>query len=193
MPSRLILVRHGESEGNRDRVFTRTPEVPITDAGRAQARMAAAWIAARYAPIAVVSSPFTRARQTADIVAEALALPVRVEVDLRERSYGMLAGEPYSAARGSPGYDPARYWLWCPPGGGETLVDVGARAGAALDRVARGHPRDDVVVVSHGAVMHALWWHVTGAWSERRVARNAGIFVVEHEAGTYLGAQAIDD
>lgn len=189
---RLLLVRHGESEGNRDRVFTRTPEVPLTDLGRAQARAAAEWIAARHAPAAIVSSPFTRARQTTAIVAEVLGLPVHVEANLRERSYGSLAGRPYAALRECTDWDPASYWLWCPPGGGETLVDVAARAGAVLDRVARRWPDDDVVVVSHGAVMHALWQHVTGRWREGRVAPNAGIVVDEHAAGGWGAVAAVE-
>ena len=163
---RLLLIRHGESEGNRDRVFTYTPEVPLTEAGRAQVRAAAEWIAARYRPVAVVSSPFRRARQTAGIVAERLALAVRVEQDLREQSYGGLAGQPYAAVRSSD-YDPARYWLWRPPGGGETLVEVAARAGPALDRVAAGARGNDDVVVSHGGVMMALWRRS----EERRVGK----------------------
>ncbi|HJQ85056.1 MAG TPA: histidine phosphatase family protein [Candidatus Binatia bacterium] len=189
---RLVLIRHGESEGNRDRAFTRTPDVPITDAGRTQARAAADWVAERYRPSRIVSSPFTRARQTAAILAERLLVPVAIEEDLRERSYGDLAGRPYTAALDCGDYDPAAYWLWCPPGG-ETLPEVVARAGAVLDRVAAGAPDQDVVVVSHGAVMMALWRHVTGAWRTGKVARNAGIVVVEHRDGRYLGAQAIDD
>jgi broad specificity phosphatase PhoE len=191
-PSRLVLVRHAESEGNRDRVFTLTPEVPLTDAGREQARAAAARIAARFAPLAIVSSPYVRARQTAQILAEVLAVPVSIEHDLHERSYGALAGQPYSALRDAD-WDPAAYWLWRPPGGGETLVDVARRAGAVLDRVARGAPGGDVVVVSHGAVMHALWRHVTGEWRQGRVTRNAGIVVVEHRAGAYERAFQEED
>lgn len=191
--ARLILIRHGESEGNRDRVFTATPEVPLTDVGQEQVRAAGELIAARYAPARVVSSPFRRARQTAEIIATALRLPVTVEEDLRERSYGALAGQPYGAARGAAGYDPTAYWTWCPPGGGETLVDVARRAGAALDRVARTASDGDVVVVSHGAVMMGLWWHVTGAWRPGRVARNAGVIVVEHDQGSYRGATALED
>ena len=189
---RLILIRHGESEGNRDRIFTHTPEVPLTDAGHAQVRAAAEWVAARYRPVAVVSSPFLRARQTAAILAERLALAVRVEEELREQSFGELAGQPYAALRDSSDYDPARYWLWRPPGG-ETLLEVAARAGAALDRVAAGAAGNDVVVVSHGGVMMALWWHVTGEWRTGKVARNAGLVVVEHEAGRWRGATVIED
>ena len=190
---RLLLIRHGESEGNRERVFTPTPEVPLTGLGRTQVEAAAGWIAARYAPARIVTSPFTRARQSADILAEALAIPVLIEDALRERSYGTLAGQPYALARATPGWDPALYWEWCPPGGGERLVDVAARAGAALDRIARGARADDVVVVSHGAVMTALWRHVTGEWRTGRVARNAGIMVVEYRAGCYGQATLIEE
>jgi probable phosphoglycerate mutase len=189
---RLVLIRHGESEGNRDRTFTRTPAVPLTEAGREQVRAAAEWVAACFQPTGIVSSPFARARETSAILAERLALPVTVEEDLRERSYGALAGRPYAVVRDSPDYDPVQYWVWCPPGG-ETLAQVAARAGAVVDRVASGAPADDVVVVSHGAVMMALWWHVTGAWRMGKVARNAGIVVVEHEGGRWLGARAVED
>jgi broad specificity phosphatase PhoE len=186
---RLLLVRHAESEGNRDQVFTPTPAVPLTQAGRVQARAAAEWIAARHAPDAVVSSPFTRARQTGDILAEVLRVPVVVEDDLRERSYGAFAGRPYGAPR--EGYDPQAYWTWRPPDG-ETLVEVAARAGAVLDRIARASAGREIVVVSHGAVMMALWWHVTGAWRTTGVVRNAGVVVVEHRDGSWLGAREAD-
>ena len=189
---RLVLIRHGESEGNRDRVFTRTPDVPLTETGHRQVREAADRVAARYRPTWIASSPYRRARQTAAILADRLAVPVLVDDDLRERSYGELAGQPYVSARDLPDFDPASYWLWCPPGG-ETLVQVVARAGAALDRIAAKAPEDDVVVVSHGAVMMALWRHVTGSWRTGKVARNAGIVVVEHQAGRWLAAVAADE
>jgi probable phosphoglycerate mutase len=190
---RLLLIRHGESEGNRARVFTLTPEVPITDTGREQVERAAGWVAARYRPTGIVTSPFRRAQQTADILARRLGLTVTIEADLRERFYGDLTGQPYAAARALPDFDPATYWLWRPPGGGETLVEVAARAGAALDRVARSAPGEDVLVVSHGAVMMALWYHVTGAWRTGRVARNAGLIIVQHEGAGYLRATAIEE
>jgi broad specificity phosphatase PhoE len=188
---RLVLIRHGESEGNRDRVFTLTPDVPLTERGHVQVRAAAEWLATRFRPAAVVSSPFRRTRQTAAIIADHLGLPVRVEDDLRERSYGDLAGKPYGTAFEAD-YDPAAYWLWCPPGGGETLVEVGTRAGRVLERIAAEAPGDDVVVVSHGAVMMALWQHVTGEWRTGGVARNAGIVLVEHHAGRWVGAAAVE-
>jgi broad specificity phosphatase PhoE len=72
------------------------------------------------------------------------------------------------------------------------LLEVVVRAGAALDRIAAGTPVDDVVVVSHGAVMLALWRHVTGTWAEPRVVPNAGIVEVEHRNGVYVAARRLD-
>lgn len=186
---RLLLVRHAESEGNRDRVFTATPAVGLTERGRRQAQAAAAWIRTRHAPRLVVSSPYARARQTAEIVAAALGLPVAIEDDLRERDYGTLAGQAYATPR--PDYDRERYWLWR-PAGGETLEEVLVRVGATLDRLAAGTADGELVVVSHGAVMMAAHRHVTGAWPPAgRVVRNAGILVVEHEGGRYRDAREI--
>src|SRR5205807_9035365 len=111
---------------------------------------------------------------------------------LRGQATANRARQPSAPRRDASDYAPERYWLGRPPGG-ETLVEVAARAGPALDRVAAGARGNDVVVVSHGGVMMALWWHVTGEWRMGRVARNAGLVVVEHEAGGYRGATAIED
>lgn len=187
---RLLLVRHAESEGNRDRIFTLTPLVPLTEAGHEQARTTAEWLRARYAPRLLVSSPFVRARQTAGIIGRVLDLVCSVEDDLQERSYGDFSGKPYDTPR--PDYDPQAYWTWRPPGG-ETLDEVVARVGPVLDRVAAGAGDGDAVVVSHGAVMMALYRHVTGVWPmPARVVRNAGVLLVEHRRGTYRAATLLE-
>lgn len=183
---RLLLVRHAESEGNRAACFTPHPDIPITPEGRIQAREAAARLRV-FAPAHVVSSPYLRARQTAHILAEELGLgDVRVEADLRERSYGDFAGLPYATPR--PGFDPTCYWDWCPPNG-ESLVEVVARAGAALDRVVADGDGRDVVVVSHGAVMLALVRHVTGSWGPARVVPNVGLLVARHDGAAWTGLE----
>src|SRR6266852_4738195 len=78
---KLIMVRHGESEGNRDRRFNVTPDIPITELGRKQAQEAAERIARMFRPEAIIASPYLRARQTAEIIAEPLGLPVEVVDD----------------------------------------------------------------------------------------------------------------
>jgi len=186
---RLLLIRHAESEGNRDQVFTATPLVPLTPRGRIQAHVAASWMAARYSPVRVVTSPYQRARETSSIIAEVLQLPIVVEEDLHERDYGRLAGLAYTTPR--PGYDRERYWTWRPEAG-ETLEEVLVRVGAVLDGIAVALPGKDVIVVSHGAVMMAAYRHVTGTWPPAgSVVRNAGIIVAEHCDGRWREATEI--
>lgn len=185
---RVLLVRHAESEGNRAACFTPHPDIPITSEGRIQAREAAERLRRDFAPARIVSSPFLRARQTARIVADALALvDIHVEDDLRERCYGDFAGLPYATPR--PDFDPTTYWEWRPPRG-ETLVEVAARAGAALDRIASAADGRDVVVVSHGAVMLSLVRHVTGTWGPSRVVPNAGLLVALHDGAAWVGLES---
>ena len=181
---RLLLVRHGESEGNRDRTFTQHTDVPLTALGRTQARAAARRMAEHFRPTRLVSSPYARARQTAEIIGEVLALSVEVEAALREQSFGIFAGQPYEALLTDAAYHEGPRWNWRPQGG-ESLVDVYDRVVPAFERIARDGAGQDVVVVSHGGVMLTMCRRVAGRWDGLRVAPNGGILVVEHSGGSF--------
>jgi broad specificity phosphatase PhoE len=181
---KLILVRHGESEGNALRRFTDSPEVNITELGRRQALEAAQRIKAAYRPRLVVASPYRRAHETARIIATELALEVELAHDFREQSLGALAGQSYDVVREDPTFDAARSWLWRPPGG-ESQADVRARSGPLLDTYARRYAIDEIVIVSHGGVMRALWAHATDNWESAHLPINCGIVVIVHRDGRY--------
>jgi len=181
---KLILVRHGESEGNRDRRFTTTAQAPMTELGRRQALEAAHTIRALFRPVLIVASPYLRASETARIIADQVAVRVEIHQALYEQDLGRLKGLPYEVVREDPNYEPARSWLWRPPGG-ESQEDVRRRTGPVLDRIAARYPDSEVVIVSHGAVMRALWAHVEGRWDHARIPPNCGIVLIEHEAGRY--------
>ncbi len=193
-PGRLILVRHGESEGNRERRFSRDPDIALTETGIEQARASGLVIARRFRPTAFVASSYRRALHTAQIIAETVGYggEILVEPDLRERSIGELAGAPYSAMREHPEFDVSRFWQWR-PAGGESLVDVQRRAAPVLTRLTARHPSEDVVVVSHGGVMLALCAHVEGGWTRPRVARNCEILVITHAPGEPWRLIELDD
>jgi broad specificity phosphatase PhoE len=182
--TRFILVRHGESVGNRERKFTTSHLSPLTETGREQASSAAQWIADRFKPDLVVVSPYLRARETGAIIAELFGVGMEVEEDLRERHMGILAGQPYPNVIDDPTFDRARFWLWR-PAGGENFEEVRMRAGRVLDHLAEVHRGRELVVVSHGGVMTALWAHASGSWGRARVPRNCGIIVAEHAEGRY--------
>ena len=89
---KLIMVRHGESEGNAIRRFTTSGEAKITDLGRRQALEAAVRIKLKFQPILVIASTFARARETGLIIAAELGIPIeyeaRVPRDESRRSRG---------------------------------------------------------------------------------------------------------
>jgi probable phosphoglycerate mutase len=189
--ARLILVRHGESEGNVTRVFTRTPmTLALTEQGRKQAREAAPAIRAIANPRIVIASPYVRAHDTGAIIAGELKLPFEVREGLHERETGEFAGRPYESILEAEGYDHARPWVWTPPGG-ESYEHVRDRVGPILDELVARFPDDDVVVVSHGGVMVAMWAHMTGRWEDAHVPQNCGIILVEHRDGKFLAPRVI--
>jgi broad specificity phosphatase PhoE len=190
--ARLILVRHGESEGNRDRTFTQHAEVPITPLGREQAAAAAVRVARRFAPAQIIASPFARARQTAEIIARSFGLPVEVDPAFREQSFGLFAGQRYEALLADASYHEGPRWEWRPPGG-ESLVDVYNRVVPAFEQVARRGLGRDTIIVSHGGVMLALSAFVTGSWDGLTVAPNAGVLLVEYRAGAYAAPVLMAD
>lgn len=189
---RLILVRHGESEGNRDRRFTTSPEVGLTDLGRSQALKAAGRIANLFRPQLIMTSHYRRACQTADIIAAQTGLVIEVDPELRERSFGVLAGHPYERALEMAATSGTEPGLWKPPGG-ESLDEVRQRVLPAIERIALRFPADDVTVVSHGEVMMSLWWHLSGDLESSPHPANGTIFVLEHRAGQFIAPRLIAD
>jgi len=190
---KLVLVRHGESEGNVARIFTTTPTtLALTKLGRQQAREAADVIKAIVIPRIVIASPYIRARDTGAIIADELQLPLEIREGLHEREIGEFAGQPYEAILEAEGYDPLRPWAWIPPRG-ESYEHVRNRVGPILDELVARFSQDDVVVVSHGGVMVAMWAHMTGRWNDAPVPPNCGIVLVEHREGRYLEPRLIGD
>jgi len=181
---KLIMVRHGESEGNAIRRFTTSGEAKITDLGRRQALEAALRIKQSLQPIRVIASTFARARETGLIIAAELGIPIEYEKEFREQSLGDLAGQPYEAIANDPTFDPKRSWVWRAPNG-ESHEDVLKRVAPVLDKVAKKYPYEEIVVVSHGGVMRAVWAHVTGDWENAHVPPNCGIVLIEHHEGRY--------
>ncbi len=155
MPARILLVRHGQIEANRERVWHGSTDSALTEEGRAQARRVAAHLARTHPGVAALyTSPLTRARDTALEIGRALKLEPRLERDLAEYDLGELEGASYRALFAELRFferiqeDPDHA-----PRGGESPNHVRQRMVAALERISRGHPSEEVVVVGHGAAI----------------------------------------
>ncbi|OOC54493.1 MULTISPECIES: histidine phosphatase family protein [Nocardiopsis] len=149
-PTRLLLLRHGQTPWSVERRFAGREDIPLTEDGHAQAKAAAQRLASR--PIdAVVSSPLLRTRDTAAYAAEALGLPVEIDEGFVETDFGAWEGMTFAEARAEAPVGVDR-WLADPgtaPPGGESFGEVVRRVVAARDALVERHRGRTVLVVSH--------------------------------------------
>lgn len=154
--ARVVLVRHGETDYNRqDRWQGSASDVPLNERGRAQARAVAAALAEAFdgRVSAAYTSDLRRARETATILAARLDVPVREEPALRELSHGRWEGRTHAEVRELWPRDYAVYEAdpyGTRRGGGDSYADLEERLWPALERMARSHPGQRVLAVSHG-------------------------------------------
>jgi probable phosphoglycerate mutase len=189
----LLLVRHGESSGNRVRMFAADPvALPLTELGYAQARSAAHCISGLFNASLVITSPFLRAQETAKVIADVLETPLKIEPQLYERDVGVYRGRSYDSLAQAPDFRTDRPWAWRPEGG-ESYEDVMERVSPILDRLTRQHADSDVVVVSHGGVMMTLWAYLTGSWDSAYAPPNCGIVQVQHGPRGYMPPRVIGE
>ena len=157
----MYLLRHGESEFNvhfsKTRVDPGIEDPALTEAGRAQAAAAAEHLAGRRIA-RVVASPYRRALQTAEVVAERLGFPIEIEPLVRERCWFVCdIGSPASRLRQdwpaiSFGDLPEQWW----PQGGENEEELAVRCTAFREKLAAAETWDDTVFVTHWAFIRGL-------------------------------------
>jgi ribonuclease H / adenosylcobalamin/alpha-ribazole phosphatase len=149
--TRLLLLRHGQTELSVQRRYSGRGNPPLTTLGRQQADAAAAYLGSRGGVAAVISSPLQRAHDTARATAERLGLDVAIDEDLIETDFGRWEGLTFSeAAERDP--DLHRRWLRdtsTEPPDGESFDDVNLRVSRARDRIVAEHGGGTVLVVSH--------------------------------------------
>ncbi|MEI7913867.1 MAG: bifunctional RNase H/acid phosphatase [Mycobacteriaceae bacterium] len=164
-PTRLLLLRHGQTDLSRQRRYSGRGNPELTETGRRQAADAAHYLSQRGGIAAVVSSPLQRAYDTAAAAADALGLPVRVDDDLIETDFGEWEGLTFAeAAERHP--DLHGRWLRdtaLRPPGGESFDDVAERVRRARDRIVAEHGPGTVLVVSHVTPIKTLLRIALGA------------------------------
>jgi probable phosphoglycerate mutase len=154
-PTRVLVVRHGQSEWNALGRWQGQADPPLSDLGRVQAHEAARALGA---VDAVWASDLLRAAETATIIADHLGVgPVVVDPDLRERDAGEFSGLTRVEIEDRfPGYlDDGRR-----PPGWEPDASLVERALRALRGIAEAVPGGDVVAVAHGGLVYAVEQHL---------------------------------
>ncbi len=158
----FLVMRHGRSVADKEKVYEGWWDHGLTGEGFAQARRAGKWIAQNYELDVIVTSTLPRALQTIDTIIEQLDRPVRKEYreNLRERNNGLLGGLTESQA-GDMGFLPLnKYGPDDSVEGGETLNQLRRRAQVAW-RELLAEPQDEsgrkILVVSHGQMIRMLY------------------------------------
>jgi 2,3-bisphosphoglycerate-dependent phosphoglycerate mutase len=170
----LLLARHGETEWNRELRIQGSSDIELNELGRQQARELAQELATVELD-AIYSSDLSRARQTAEAVAAAHGLEIRLDARLRERSFGSWEGLTHDEIV-------ERRETATPDG--ETVDEVRDRVLEAIQEIAAAHSGEQVLVVSHGGALNALWHHALGERIERWA--NCAVYKLALRDGEYV-------
>ena len=158
--TRLILVRHAETEANTNQIWHGDLDAPLTARGQQQVIATAARLARFQADAGIhhfYVSPLPRAQSTAAAIAKAIGLPAIVESGLREFSLGDWEGRSFRELRevenlwGRWEIDPT----FAPPSG-ESPMTFNRRATLTLLDLVALHPRETVLAVTHGALISSV-------------------------------------
>lgn len=189
--SRFLLVRHGETDYNRDgRWQGAGSDPPLNQKGRLQARMLSRRLAGR--PVtALYTSPQRRARETAFAIGSRLGLEYRAVPELREIHHGAWEGKTQSEVLAGWPEEHRAYEAdpeTTPRPGGETYEELGKRLWPGLERLADRHRGQEIVCVTHGGPIRLVLSRVLGRPLTERHAfgvDNATVFAVEESGGAW--------
>lgn len=155
----LILVRHGETDWNKEGRIQGQIDVPLNRSGVAQAKATASALRDR-AIETLYSSDLQRAAQTAALIAETTGCAITYDAGLRERNYGEFEGQsiidlPNAFPRVVAG--PIADVLALPAPGGESRPEFYARGQAALIRLLEAQSGGRVALVTHGGILDCAY------------------------------------
>ena len=163
IPSSLyVFLRHGESTGNAEKLHQGQADFPLTELGVKQVQqLAAYWKKKEIQFDQVISSPLSRAKQSAEIINQALQSDLELDPIWMERDNGELAGLSHEEARQilpPPDFIP----LYQPIAGtGESQWELFLRAGKAINKLMK-NPPGDYLIVSHGGLLNMVIRAVLG-------------------------------
>lgn len=194
----LVLIRHGQSMANLNKIFIGQRDYPLSDLGKIQAEMTADYVAKHFSIDQIYASDLSRAYCTGKALADKLGMEITVEPGVREIYLG-----DWEETKFEDLYDcgDEMYRIWrtdigksqCP--NGENPKDVLDRATSALEQIARENDGKTVVIATHAMVIRVLRCHYENRPIEELQqvpwTTNASVTVLTYDNGK-LGVQAAD-
>jgi len=165
MATRVLMVRHGDTEASKEGRFTGAQNIPLSKEGRIHASELATRLS-RYPIDAIYASSLHRALDTAGFIGAVQGLPVTSVDALREMSHGVWDGKSYDEVVALCGESQVAEYNRDPyhfrPDGGESGEDVLKRAVPALQELVRQHRNQTILVVAHKTTNRLLICHFLG-------------------------------
>ena len=198
--TKLILIRHGESEANELGVIAGWNDYKLTARGLAQAEETAAYLENEQIDL-ICSSDLCRAYVTAEANAKRRGLPVHAYPELRETYCGDWEGLLFSEveARDPEEYDRfRRYQLIYTIPGGENLWESGERFYKKAFEIAKENEGKTILIAAHGAVIRVFWALICGTPKEEATAKhdyasNASYSVAEFDGERFIPVSYSND
>ena len=197
----ILLVRHGQSEGNAERRFGGHTATPLSSRGRRQAQATAEALASE--PLsAIYSSDLARAMQTAEPLAKLSGLRVEASEAFRERSVGVMEGLTFEEAAAQ---HPEQYAALLRRDfehvllGGESYRQTLDRASKKLDELVDQYKGGRIAIYTHTGTICILALHIMGALDAPELkpvwisSRNCGISRFELRDDGFVRVLAIND
>ena len=156
----VFAVRHGKTEWNADSRIQGRSDLPLNELGRRQALETAMKLSDLDADIdLIITSPLSRALETAEIIAGHIHADIVLHDGLVERDFGDFEGLFLSDVD----IDALRRWTDnVPTPNGETIRETASRVFIAMDDISERYKDHNIVIVAHGHVMRSIIWYFSG-------------------------------
>ncbi len=195
MTTRLILVRHGETDWNLEGRYQGQADLPLNERGREQAKLLAERLRGERIE-AIYVSDLSRAYETARIIAETLGQEVKSLASLREVDTGVWTGLTFEEVE-SRYPEHLREWRADPLGvkrlEGESYQELFERTKAAVGEIVEAHPDQTVLIVGHGGNVKCIVLDALGVGADRAIeiasrfaADNASLHILQYDGDVVL-------
>jgi len=151
----LFLIRHGETDWNKEGKYTGQTDIPLNEIGRQQVREAAKALKI-HNPKVIYTSDLIRAVETAQLIAKELHIPIIQDKRLREINQGEWEGLHISEIHSCYGNQFISHRdnpLIVSAPNGESIAEVKTRVIDFLNEITVKHPSEQIVISSHGLVL----------------------------------------
>lgn len=178
---KIYMIRHGQTDWNKQGIFQGQEDIELNDTGREEARICGSAFQNKQIQ-RIWSSPLKRAKETADLIAEKIGLPletVMIKHNLKERDFGKLSGQPYEMHHE---YEALGIDVML-----EDFTALQNRVEESLREIIQEHGDEDIIVVSHGATINGFLHKITEGTHGSGITSlvNTSINVIHYSEGRF--------